>query len=397
MKFIFSFLFGITFSFSAFAITCSTDSSNLSGCVAGCFYDEFASTPGCAPCNAGTYNNGTFTDGCHPCAAQNSDNTWTWSITPPTANSIYDVANATTGQSECPWKCDTGYYKSNDGTACVACPDGNHFIEDQNPQQNISQCSCSDGKHLIYTTFTNSNNETMYKYFCGYCYDQNADSVGGLVNTDSDGITTCSCGVINANTNNSPSSQMCACPSNATFNSTTNQCECQSGPYMTIEGGLYICKSCPTYSSAPAGSDDINDCECDNDHPTRTEENGVLVSCGDCVAGAEKVEIGVNSNGPIYACRCKEDYYGDGTSCTPCPQNSHNPAHTQNAQCTCDDNCYGYNATTGCTRCPPGTILDSNDACLMSSATKFCTGSGDNKVCMQLIPSDATITQPSSN
>ena len=364
MKFIFSFLFGILLISPVFAECNSTTPANDCTC-AGWGWDN--NTGECKSCNYYEYSPANDSI-CHPCATQNSDNTWTWSITPPTPNSIFDYDNASNGQSECPWKCDAdnGYYKNNAGTACIACPNGNHFIEESEPQQNISQCSCSGGKHLIYTTFTNSNNETMYKYFCGYCYEQNIDnSVSGLVSTDSNNITTCNCGVINANDNYSSSSQMCACPNGATFG--TDSCKCPADHYMQTVAGVSSCEHCPDHAHSPAGSDEKNDCQCTEAgfETANYDTNNILESCTACGANAEY------HNG---TCMCKPNYYGNGQECTRCPPG------------TKKDEYNGYSEA-------PSTV----SVCHMSSATKFCTGSGNDKKCMQLIPNNATNINQSGN
>lgn len=353
----------------AYSSECTTqydNSNNPVGCISydGCGYDTIL---GCQPCSLGYYNNNNSIGQTAACKSCNPNDGNYWPYNTNTTHMVFDPDGDIPERTSCPWKCDTGYYKSNDGTACVACPDGNTDVTDSESQQNISQCSCSDGKHLIYTTFTNSNNETMYKYFCGYCYDQNIDnSVSGLVST-SGGITTCNCGVINANDNYSSSSQMCACPNGATFG--TDSCKCPADHYMQTVAGVSSCEHCPDHAHSPAGSDEKNDCQCTETgfETANYDTNNILESCTACSDGA-------TYNTQALACECNANYYGDGQTCTRCPPGTTKPAG-------------GYIITTSTGTVDASTSISD---CHMSSATKFCTGSGNDKKCMQLIPSNAT-------
>ena len=358
MKFIFSFLFSVLLISPVFAECNSTTSENDCTCAGW----EFNGVE-CGQCARYEYS----PEGdpvCHPCAAQNSDNTWTWSITPPTPNSIFDYDNASNGQSECPWKCANRYYKNNTGDSCTECTPNSSTPDFPNGgATDISACKCNAGYYMGGA----GNNE------CEPCPSNSANCQSSGASGLSYDTVTCNNGYVPviANDNTVTCQQ---CPPNTAPNN-NGQCECQiTGAVITPTTYGVTCEC--GYNSQL--SSDNTQCVCDSNGPyPNTSVEDSVVHCTACGNDATyiQVESGPNPSDNVYACRCNADYYGNGQTCTRCP-----PGTRKNADV------YASNGS-------PSTI----SACAISSATKFCTGSGDNKVCMQLIPSDATITQPSSN
>lgn len=119
----------------------TTDNScqNWHGCyLQSSAGDGMSSSSICTPCNQGEYNNTANATTCSSCATCNdpSDDTnfdnctaWQWTgidnspVGGAPANSIFDAANATYGQSSCPWICDSGYYRGGaNNNECIQCP-----------------------------------------------------------------------------------------------------------------------------------------------------------------------------------------------------------------------------------------------------------------------------------
>lgn len=316
----------------------------------GCYLQNLMGTSECTQCNPGFFNNNTtgLTTECSPCPISYND-----------LGKIPNLDAQDYGQSECPWMCDVGYFKSitnqsNNQAECLSCPDASH-PKSYGTQDitNIGTCTCPTNTNLIKTTESNVD-----KYYCGQC------GVGVQPNTNN-GISTCTCPAtsnrVHGNqayrTNNGPVE--CACPSGANWDS--NRCKCSANKYLSQgTDGVYSCESCPEHSTSTVGSTNVNDCQCDDDFPTRIlDENNKLIGCSACADNA------IFHNG---SCQCKSGYYDDGaSSCAQCP--------------------IGTTTTIGATQ---------RSDCKMTSATKFCYGSGDNKKCMHLIPAGTVISAPNN-
>lgn len=363
MKFIFSFLFIIVSLSSAFADQCPANSNNPSGCDAGCRYD--ADEGECVFCDHGTYNDGTFTNGCHVCATQDATtNEWTWSITPPTAHSIYDNDHATDGQSACPWTCDDGYYKNNAGDACLHCPlkpiDTGYnastmyaIIQTHENQNNISQCYCGQNANLIKMDKPIPGQQTSplnaqydHLYFCGTCGTAKPAAIDASPIICDKFVQTHSNPAYGEEFDNNSIRMAYKCPDHATYNTDSQKCVCTS-----------------TTGAASA------DMECDYLSNTDTP-------CSCSLTCDESKHLVPSGNS--YVCYCDYDYYGDANGCTRCPAGT-----------------VTYQLNTGIHY--PGATVISECKMLHGSNTaydvQFCTSDGN---CMDLIPSNATITQPQS-
>lgn len=199
--------------------------TNSTGCISynGCYF--FPATemldPDCRQCPSGTYNTDSLetTNPCTPC---------------PT---LYGVSGKipnpdayTDGQSECPWKCDSNYYKSGDN--CEICPTGATSLAGSN---SITDCHCSNWKRLI------RNNDGTY--ICGTC------SQNSKYNS-----TTYTCDCATGADNN------CQCTNNSSYDQTNNKCICNNSNFpnsSTDENGVVFCSACHQNATYAEGA-----CKC---------------------------------------------------------------------------------------------------------------------------------------
>lgn len=385
MKFIFSFLLYIVFLSPVLAtITedCSPYNTNENICSGqpGCYWDEFAEDIYCRECPAGfgcingnqtQCNNQLGAHQVHPLGASSCTDFICESGWRKTADgngcelnctNIPENASLPNGEENCNnWICNQGYYKN--GNTCVECPSGSTTSGDG--ATNISQCTCQSK--------TNSNNTisllliqiTGNQYYCGQCGD------GASSNTNP---TTCTCfhgaNVIDGNqtaTQNIPI--QCKCPSNVhTIDDSTNTCKCGNDHYLKNNDGTYTCAQCPTHSHhSIIGSEDVNDCVCDDNYPTRVyDENNKLTGCTQC-PDENSVYISASNT-----CKCIKGYYNTSStsvSCTACPAGS-TTLDTENT--------------------PTGIGATAISECKMTSNTLFCDGNGNN--CLNLLPPEITIS-----
>lgn len=336
MKFIFSFLFGIFLCIPSFADqslsqcdgeTDPTMCINIGGCIYG--YGE------CSSCQPGSYSPAGESE-CYQCATQNNDNTWTWSDdanssnhgSPHPNNSVYDASHATEGQSTCPWKCDEGFFRDNDGENCLPCPNGEtsyrnyyHPNNSSTTVQNmqgvalyINECfldstgiaknPCGDGQYLIKTTA--SATDTQPVYFCGICGDNGTLVSNNYVLQDF---------------------QINTCP------------DCNTSAFVN------------TYYGGQRGTTRVQ-CDCP-DLATLTD--------GVCKCNAPRHMV--------------QDPDTNQSQCNLCPDNA-SPSPTENTQCKCNIGFYG-NGNSSCARCPNGATTDATGStelsdCKIKSNAKFC-------------------------
>ncbi|MBP9999839.1 MAG: hypothetical protein KBT14_04095 [Proteobacteria bacterium] len=174
---------------------------------------------------------------------------------------IYDsTATGQAGQSECPWKCDVNYYKSGDN--CEICPTGATSSAGSN---SITDCQCSNGKHLIRnndgtyicgTCSQNSKyNSTTYTCDCATGADNNCQCTNNSVYDQTNNKCVCN----NTNFPNSYTDEngvvFCsACHQNATY---AGVCKCNKGYY----GNGNTCTACPYGTTSALGSTDVSNCQ----------------------------------------------------------------------------------------------------------------------------------------
>lgn len=342
---------------SACTERCPATDPTTCNATAGCGWDGFSS---CAPCNPNEYNpGGSGATGYKTCATQNSVNTWTWSITPPTANSVFDSNNAEYGQSSCPWTCDDGYYKNNDGDACLHCPlkpiDTGYnastmyaIIQTHENLNNISQCGCGQAnlikmdKPIPGQQTSLLNPQYDHLYFCGTCGTAKPADIH-------DSPIICDFGQTRSNPAygeefDNGIRMAYKCPDHATYNDDSQKCVCTS-----------------TTGAASA------DMECDYISNTNTP-------CSCSLTCDESKHLVPSGNS--YGCYCDYDYYGDANGCTRCPTGTVTYDQTNNIHFQ------GAQVIHECKM-----LHGSNTA----YDVQFCTSDGN---CMDLIPSNATITQP---
>lgn len=313
--------------------------------------------PDCSSCSPGYYNNdqeNSHTE-CILCPT---------SYPPITGKTPDNTVQQTNGQSECPWKCLTGYYKDNGN--CESCPSGSTSEEGSD---GIEDCTCPNNEHILQSTSG---------YYCGTCTDSQ------YYGDDADATHTpfsCECaegaGMVS-----------CQCPFTSTYNPTTNSCDCKTTtPKRTLnpETNIVTCSACPEHSQYNANT---NTCV--------------------CASGADNCVCSHNSvyNATTNACECTQTPYLSGSTangyleCSACPEHA-----TYNNGCKCIKGYYNSSTdsnTVSCTACPAGsTTLDtentpegigaqSKTACKMNSSTLFCDSRGQN--CMNLIPNGVEIS-----
>ena len=115
--------------------------------------------------------------------------------------------------------------------------------------------------------------------------------------------------------------------------------DCLSGTFE--DGSRTVCTLCPDFSSSPAASDDVEDCECQSDY--YGSHGG---SCSQC---PDNTGVLVTGGANIDSCICNSGYYGiDGGPCNPCYQNSAVPIQDplipgkdDAASCICNQGYFG--------------------------------------------------------
>ncbi|MBQ7244882.1 MAG: hypothetical protein IJS34_00730 [Alphaproteobacteria bacterium] len=323
---------------------CPTNNDDTCINYDGCYTDaEFG---GCSSCGPGEYNN---TSGASSCLSCEDDFSYSQGQT-------FDTTYANTyGLDTCPWICTNGFFKGNNNSECLSCPDTTHPKTYGGKEiNNIGTCTCPTDTNLIKTTESNGD-----KYYCGTCGVGNAST-----HTN---ITTCTCPAtsnrVHGNqayrTNNVPVE--CACPSGANWDS--NRCKCNAGKYLSPgTDGVYSCKTCPSNGNCPEGST-WESATCATGYKKVTNTTDHTFTCESCSDSNATLDGNV--------CKCNAGYYGiqNGldTECTQCP--------------------IGTTTTIGATQ---------RSDCQMTSATKFCYGSDDNKKCMNLIPAGTVISAPNN-
>jgi len=172
----------------------------------------------CRTCMAGTYNNNNtnIINQCTDCPNSYDQSTYSGRIPDPDSRAD--------GQSECPWKCDTNYYKSGDN--CALCP--SYSTTDGAGSLSIDDCKCVDGKYMGGDVCRTCPANATTGCPRGTTADDIECQPGYTKNVSSDGVVTCT-----------------QCPPNSTLNGTN--CECNIGYYANGN----ICTQCPFGTTTP--------------------------------------------------------------------------------------------------------------------------------------------------
>lgn len=325
MKFIFSFLFSIFLCIPSFADQtpnqCSGETDRtMCNSIGGCYWDDEFSDA-CEQCGDTSYSAPNDTE-CTPC---DSGLAFT-----EESHKVYDATiPGHPGQSTCPWKCDTGYFRDNAGENCLLCPNGgavesyhnyyhpNHSTTVPNMQgvaQNINECfqdsnggvinPCGTGKYLIQTTA--SATDTQPVYFCGICGDN---------------------GTLVSNNYGLQDFQINTCP------------DCNTSAFVNTYYGQ-------------RGTNPRVQCDC----PDNSTLNDGVCTC----------------NAPLHIV---QDPDTNQSHCAQCPDNA-SPSPTNNTQCKCNIGFYG-DGDSSCARCPNGATTVATGStelsdCKIKSNAKFC-------------------------
>ena len=369
--------------FYAYGTVCTLNNTQ-DGCISydGCEYTAPVAMAGisasCTECQGGYYNSTSQNSTqCNLCSESSFPNTLL-------NGKEWDPDDLSTGNTECQWKCTTGWFVDNNHNSCITCPNNSTTPTSysNNDDAHIGDCTCNDGNTYLIQTTENSTNS----YYCGQC------GAGVQPNTTG-GVSTCTCPPTAVRVHGQMVGSYrleCACPTHGFWDNNTQQCQCNANYY--INGNS--CIQCPTHSFSSIGSDDISDCTCEagyymggqnDDECKPCPEHGVCNYAGktyltaNCASGYEKITDETNHTFECSSCSDSHAVLDDGV-------------------CKCDIGYYGTTngLQTSCSKCPTGTITTAIGAtyrtdCQMNSSTKFCYGSGNNKTCISLLPSGVTI------
>ena len=231
---------------------CNNYNDNRSTCLAfgGCYWDapDDPDDPGyCNSCYGNEYHEScditqsNCDNACHTCAT-GSGTTWNWdSNAPHPSNSIFDYANATLGQSSCPWICEADYYKSNN--SCQQCPTNSTSTQGAT---DIDSCKCNVGYYMGGTNpgcIDCSNVPYLLCNATGLTYTSNELScASGYTLTRNASTYTVTC-------------EPTPCP-NQYATRVNGTCVCIAGYY----GDGTTCNECPKGTTSPQGSQNKSDC-----------------------------------------------------------------------------------------------------------------------------------------
>ncbi len=229
---------------------------------------------------------------CHACATcDNNTCIWNQNVPHPN-NSIFDSENTVDGQSECPWICQSGYYKN--GNVCSDCPTNS---TSNAGSDDISDCKCANGYYMGGT-----NNDTCIK-----CSDTNdlICSGTGLVYSNPAPIGI-ACGgnttlVLN-DTTHTYSCESCS-DSNASLNG--NNCVCNQNYYGTPNGIDTQCNKCPAGTiTNDIGATNVSQCKMSS-NTQFCDSNG---NCMNLIPSGANINITQPTNTPTNTPNNPQNY-----------------------------------------------------------------------------------------
>lgn len=185
----------------------------------------------CEACAPQHYNNSTTnSNSCLDCLEYNFDTINT--------GKINDSSDDSEGNTECPWKCTNGWYKS--GNNCIPCP--SNSTTDGAGSLSIDDCKCNSGNYMGGGVCRTCPANTTNGCPRGTTANNIQCQPGYTKIISPDGVVTCT-----------------QCPPNSTLNGTN--CECNIGYY---ENGN-ICTQCPFGTTTPTtGATSITNCQMNN-------------------------------------------------------------------------------------------------------------------------------------
>jgi len=366
-------------------------SNECSDCEAGKYSTDPAanSSTVCIDCVAGKYSMDSTV--CTDCPAD--------STSPSRSDAIEDCT------------CNAGY-TGNDGGTCTACDAGKYKI-------NAGSSICTACPPLS----TSPSGSTL-ESAC-ICNAGSTEDSGSCVQCEAGKYKT------------SPGSDQCTDCDAGKYSSTvgaTTYTVCQDCPEYTyrIQTGASAvgdCQSCPTHSSAPPGSDALENCMCDVGHtgsnggPCTACEAGKYKSttgsddCIDCPSGSYSSDSAATSPDDCLLCAVG-NYTVNNLPCVDCPKFSTTlQPGTSISDCICNAGYYGPSAdnclacwkgkykpdagSAPCTDCGPGKYSESvgetsESVCLECDAGKYADTVGSSHATMcTTCPPDSTSPQGS--
>ncbi|CAG9316198.1 unnamed protein product [Blepharisma stoltei] len=363
----------------------------LGACPASCSTCDNTGTV-CTACNTGYYLSGSVCSACQaPCASCQTTATTCLSCDDTGAMTLSNNActcndpNALFNTQSLLCQCKTGYYQGTN--SCQAC---------QNP------CSACSGSATTCTACV-----AGYYLHVSLCLTCQAPCL--TCSTSSTACTSCD---DSSNMNLNTNTNTCTCKDpNASFNTVTTKCACNSG-YWGTPGSCTACQSpcssCTTSgttcSSCVAGYwlNGINCFPCVGPCATCSTSASACVTCDDSAHMTQNGDVCTCTDQNAYfntqtlLCQCNAGYFGSPNACTACsPQCStctntagncqvcSDPTHmTAAPACSCPTN--GVLSGTSCV-CNSGYYFSSNTVCAActtpcaqcSGSATTCTGCVD--------------------
>ena len=287
-----------------------------------------------------------------------------------------------------------GYFRNNDGTGQIQCPNSNGTVSSPEEQTYIGSCSCNGNSILIHTQTTTNT----HSYYCGNCGDGSADNGSNSVSQGS--VHECICAT-GANRVHGEGNVECDCPDTATWSGgQPGTCTCLPGNY-TPQGsdatGYACCPGKSTYNSTS------NKCECNITYAQKTYDNNDILTQCECVAGHLSDDKSKCVCDPNQIVTFGRNNLGQFLSlCTSCTDaNSYPDTQEYPRFCKCNSGYYQEapsstsNPTPTCHKCPtqtqtplPGSV--GPESCRLKYDTKFLISNTHTRY-MELIPQGATI------
>ena len=334
--------------------TISPQADSQLSCVCDPGYEPNPSGEGCLPCGTGSAKAETSNGTCVLCLSD------TFSDTTGLINCKSCTENASSGEGALACLCDAGYVSSvssnapADGSACVACP---ATFYRENHQSDCKTC----GHHMLSPPASDSKFDCLCDagYYFNGVYGQTDSCLACPVDTFK-GVSTIAdneeaCNNCPANTS-SPEASVditnCECLAGyeaaengfactpcfpGTNKSSTGVGSCTPCPVNTFSDTLSTleCSACMESSTAPEGSDSIEDCICDDGKARiKDVDESLPPQCSDCQPGKYS---GSDDDGFGFCFNCTGGTFSDtngATSCETCPANA-SSVESPHVECQC--------------------------------------------------------------
>jgi len=284
-------------------------------CIAG-KYKTTNGTATCTDCAAGTAS-GTLAAVSVSVCATCAKNTYAGAGAPAcTACPANSSTNSTGSKTLSLCNCNPGFTPAPSGIGCNACPPGTYKASDKN-----TPCiDCAAGKYRVFQAATAESD-------CIQCPANTFSLIRSMQ------LTNCRCNAGYSGTANGVACVACIAGKYKTATGIGNCTNCGLNEYSTTVAQVEsTCSSCPSFSQAPAGSDETSDCRCNVGY---TGANGAV--CLACDQGTYKPTVG-----PDACTLCGNNTYSSDVAassisvCLACQANSTSRmGSTRHSDCHC--------------------------------------------------------------